>query len=263
MRGLKHKVAIITGASSGIGKATALRLHEEGVKLLLADINDAWGQQLADEITRLGGNCIYQHCDVSSLDEVRAMVERCIAHFGRIDILFNNAGTGTYGKTPELQPAEWKRVIGICLDSVYFGCHCVIPQMRKQGGGVIINTASVSGLCGDFGLTAYNAAKGAVVNYTRSLALDHGRDKIRVNAVCPGAIETGLTRDVYNTPGQREKFNAVIPLQRVGLPEEIASAVAFLASDDASYITGEKLVIDGGMTADTGAPSFSAFLNDE
>jgi len=146
---------------------------------------------------------------------------------------------------------------------VYYGCHYAIPHMRKNGGGVIVNTASVSGLLGDFGLTAYNAAKGAVVNYTRSLALDHGRENIRSNAVCPGAIETGLTQDVYNTLGQREKFEACIPLQRVGRPEEIAAAITFLVSDDASYINGENLVIDGGITIDTGAPSFSKFLNDE
>jgi meso-butanediol dehydrogenase/(S,S)-butanediol dehydrogenase/diacetyl reductase len=263
MRGLKNKVAIVTGASSGIGKATAMRFHEEGVRLLIADINDAWGKQVADDVNSNGGQCVYVHCDVSNLDEVKAMVDKCVEVYGRLDILVNNAGTGTYGKTPDLQPAEWKRVTSICMDSVYYGCHFAIPQMRKNGGGAIVNTASVSGLFGDFGLTAYNAAKGAVVNYTRSLALDHARDHIRVNAVCPGAIETGLTRDVYNTPGQRDKFNQAIPAGRVGTPGEIASSIAFLASDDASYITGVNLVIDGGMTADTGAPSFSAFLNDE
>jgi meso-butanediol dehydrogenase/(S,S)-butanediol dehydrogenase/diacetyl reductase len=263
MRGLTNKTAIVTGAASGIGKATAMRFHEEGVRLLIADINDAWGNQLADDICKQGGQCAFVHCDVSNLDDVKSMIEKCVAIYGRIDILVNNAGTGTYGKTPDLQPAEWKRVTSICMDSVYYGCHFAIPYMRKGGGGAIVNTASVSGLFGDFGLTAYNAAKGAVVNYTRSLALDHGRNNIRCNAVCPGPIETNLTKDVYNTPGQREKFNACVPLQRVGRPEEIAAAIAFLASDDASYINGENLVVDGGMTVDTGAPSFSAFLNDE
>lgn len=260
MRGLKGKVAIVTGAASGIGKATALRLGEEGCVLVLADINDEAGQQIANDV---GGTAFYIHCDVSCPEQVESLVKTAADRAGRLDILVNNAGTGTYGKSPDLPIEEWRRVLSVCLDSVFYGCHFAIPQMRKTGGGAIVNTASVSGLWGDFGLTAYNAAKGGVANFTRSVALDHGKENIRCNAVCPGAIETGLTTDVFNTPGHRENFNNVIPLGRVGRPEEIASAIAFLASDDASFINGENLVVDGGMTVDTGAPSYSSFFNDD
>jgi meso-butanediol dehydrogenase/(S,S)-butanediol dehydrogenase/diacetyl reductase len=263
MKGLSGKVAVVTGASSGIGKATAVRLGEEGCRLLIADINDDAGEQVAQAIRDGGAECVYQHCDVMELEQVELLMSKAMSEFGALQILFNNAGSGTYGKTPDLAPEEWHRLIRVCLDSVYYGCHFAIPHMRQSGGGAIINTASVSGLFGDYGLTAYTAAKGGVVNYTRSLALDHGKDGIRCNAVCPGAIETGLTTDVINTPGHRDNFNEVIPLGRVGLPEEIASAVAFLASDDASFITGANVVIDGGMTVDSGAPSYSKFLNDE
>jgi len=263
MRGLKNKVAVVTGASSGIGKATAIRLAEEGCKLLIADINDDWGESVKQNIQSMDAECAYIHCDVTIKEQVESMVNRAVELYGRLDILVNNAGSGTYGKTPDLPAEEWHRLISVCLDSVYYGCHFAIPHMRKVGGGVIVNTASVSGLFGDYGLTAYNAAKGGVVNFTRSVALDHGRENIRCNAVCPGAIETNLTSDVMNTPGQREKFNTTNALGRVADPSEVAAAIAFLASDDASYVTGENLVVDAGQTISTGQPSYSAFLDDE
>ncbi len=263
MRGLKDKVAIVTGASSGIGRATVLRFAEEGVRQLIADINDDAGEKLAADVAASGAECIYFHCNVADDNEVKAMVDKAVEHYGELNILFNNAGTGTYGKTPDLDPTEWRRLMDVCLDSVYYGCRHAIPEMRKAGGGAIVNTASVSGLFGDYGLTAYNAAKGAVVNYTRSMALDHGRENIRVNAVCPGVIETGLTGGILDHESQREKFLEVVPMRRIGMPEDIASAVAFLASDDASFVNGENLVVDGGQTIDTGQPSYSTFLSDD
>ena len=262
MKGLSGKVAVVTGAASGIGKATALRLAEEGCRLLIADINESLGQEVKQTILSTGGSVEFIQCDVSDIHQVEAMINRTVELYSALHILVNNAGTGTYGKTPDLPPEEWRRLIAVCLDSVYYGCHFAIPQMRKAGGGAIVNTASVSGLFGDYGLTAYNAAKGGVVNFTRSLALDHGRENIRCNAVCPGAVETGLTSDVMNTPGHREKFNSTNALGRIAKPEEVASAIAFLASDEASYITGENLVVDAGQTIDTGQPSYSEFLGD-
>jgi meso-butanediol dehydrogenase/(S,S)-butanediol dehydrogenase/diacetyl reductase len=262
VRGLSGKTAIVTGAASGIGKATALRLAEEGCLLLIADINDTWGEQVKQAIVSTGGVADFIHCDVADIQQVEAMINTAVELYGALHILVNNAGSGTYGKTPDLSPQEWHRLIAVCLDSVYYGCHYAIPVMRQSGGGVIVNTASVSGLFGDYGLTAYNAAKGGVVNFTRSIALDHGREKIRCNAVCPGAVETNLTSEVMNTPGHREKFNSTNALGRIAKPEEIASAIAFLASDDASYITGENLVVDAGQTIDTGQPSYSVFLDD-
>jgi meso-butanediol dehydrogenase/(S,S)-butanediol dehydrogenase/diacetyl reductase len=262
MRGLSNKVAVVTGAASGIGKATAERLAEEGCRLLLADINDEWGEQVRQSIESKHGVVDFIHCDVSDIEQVQAMITKAVELYGTLNILVNNAGTGTYGKTPDLPPQEWHRLIAVCLDSVYYGCHFAIPEMRKAGGGAIVNTASVSGLFGDYGLTAYNAAKGGVVNFTRSIALDHGRENIRCNAVCPGAIETNLTTDVMNTPGHRDKFNVTNALGRIAKPEEVAAAIAFLASDDASYITGENLVVDAGQTIDTGQPSYSTLLGD-
>lgn len=263
MKGLKDRVAVVTGAASGIGKATACRFAQEGVRLLIADIAEEAGQGLAEELSGNGAACVFHPCDVSQLNQVEGMIEAAVQCYGGIDILVNNAGVGTYGKTPDLDPEEWHKVIRVNLDSVFYGCRSVIPPMREGGGGVIVNTASISGLFADFGLTAYNAAKAAVINYTRSVALDHGPEGIRANAVCPGAVDTGLTNAVFNHPGVREKFNNVIPLRRIGEPPEIAGAIAFLCSDDASYITGASLVIDGGLTLDTGQPSYSAFLGDE
>jgi len=263
VKGLEGRIAIITGASSGIGAATARRFAAEGVRLVLADIEEEAGRKLREELCEAGSEAEFQLCDVSELEEVEALVAAAVERFGALHILFNNAGVGTYGKTPKLDPEIWQRVMHVNLDSVFHGCRAAIPHIREAGGGAIVNTASVSGLFGDFGLTAYNAAKGAVANYTRSLALDHARDKIRVNAVCPGPVETGLTTAAMNLPGQMDRFRAAVPLGRVGRSDEIAAAVAFLASEDASFITGENLVIDGGMTIHTGQPSYSALLNDE
>jgi meso-butanediol dehydrogenase/(S,S)-butanediol dehydrogenase/diacetyl reductase len=177
-----------------------------------------------------------------------------------VDILFNNAGIGSIGETPDLTVDAWRRVIDVDLNAVFYGCRVAIPLMKAAGGGVIVNTASISGLFGDYGFSAYNAAKGAVVNYTRSLALDHGKDNIRVNALCPGFIHTGLTSGIEQRPELLAQWQALIPLQRVGTPDEMAAAVLFLASDDASYITGAMLVADGGMTAKTGQPNLMSLL---
>jgi meso-butanediol dehydrogenase/(S,S)-butanediol dehydrogenase/diacetyl reductase len=263
MKRLEGKVAIVTGASSGIGAATARRFAEEGARLVLADIEEEGGRKLAEELRGTGSEAEFQLCDVGELEQVEALVAASLEHFGSLQILFNNAGVGTYGKTPDLEPEIWHRVLNVNLNSVFYCCRAAIPAMREAGGGSIVNTASVSGLFGDFGLTAYNAAKGAVVNYTRSLALDHAREGIRVNAVCPGPVETGLTTAAMNLPGQMERFRAAVPLGRAGYADEIAAAVAFLASDDASFITGENLVVDGGMTIHTGQPSYSALLKDD
>lgn len=233
------------------------------MKQLIADINEEAGQSLADSIKAGGAKCAFISCDVSDMQQVKKMVDATIKLYGQLNILVNNAGTGTYGKTPDLSPEEWHKVIGINLNSVYFGCHYAIPYMRQAGGGAIVNTASASGLFGHYGITAYNASKGGVVNFSRSMALDHGRENIRVNSVCPGAVETGLTSGVLADKNVRESFLDVIPLKRIAEPSEIASTIAFLALDEASFISGENLVVDGGQSVDTGQPSYSKFLNDE
>jgi meso-butanediol dehydrogenase/(S,S)-butanediol dehydrogenase/diacetyl reductase len=250
----ENKVAVITGAASGIGAATARLLARESAHVVLADLNDNGGASIAAD---LGPTAMAVKCDVSSAGDVQALIKAAVERHGRIDILFNNAGIGSFGTSVEIQPAEWERVIAIDLHSVYYACHYAIPHMPR--GSAIVNTASISGLGGDYRFAAYNAAKGAVVNYTRALAVDHGRDGIRVNALCPGLVETPITAGVQQLPGLREEWLQRIPMERAAQPEEMARVVAFLASDDASYVTGTIMVADGGRTAHTGQPEVARF----
>ena len=256
------KVAVITGAASGIGRATARRFRSEGARLVLADIDEDGGAAVAAELGGQAAHVVFRRVDVTDAEAVDALMEAAVQVNGRLDILFNNAGIGLYGKTPDLDPELWHHVINVDLHSVFYGCRSAIPYLRKNGGGAIINTASISGLFGDYGLSAYSAAKGAVANYTRTLAADHARESIRVNSVCPGPIDTALTGPLLAISAAVEEYAKLIPMGRVGKPEEVASAVAFLASDDASYITGAALVIDGGVTAVTGQPNFNRLMGD-
>ena len=185
---------------------------------------------------------------------------RLSARFGGLDILVSNAGIGSFGEAPDMDPEMWHRVIAIDLDGVFFGARAAIPAMRARGGGVIVNTASISGLGGDYGFAAYNAAKAAVINLTRTLAIDHGKDNIRVNALAPGLVSTPITSGLAAIPGLAEAWNALIPLGRPAQPEEMAEVIAFLASDAASYITGTTIVADGRMTARTGQPNFTRVM---
>ena len=252
------KVAIVTGGASGIGAATARRLHAEGASILIADVNDPLGEALADNLG--AGRALYRHVDVSSWDDVQGMVDGAVSAFGRLDILFNNAGIGSFAATPDVSVEEWRRVIDIDLNGVFYGCRAAIPVMKAQGAGAIINTASASGLAGDYSFAAYNAAKGGVVNYTRAAGIDHARDGIRINAVCPGPVDTPIITSIDAWPGVREAWNERVPMGRFAQPEEIASVVAFLASDDASYMTGAIIAVDGGLTAHTGQPNLPRML---
>ena len=252
------RVAVVTGGASGIGAASARRFHAEGAAVLIADLNDEAGAALAAELG--DGRAAYQRTDVSVWSEVEALMARAVADFGRLDILFNNAGIGCFGATPDLAVEEWKRVIAVDLDSVFYGCKAAIPLMRATGGGAIVNTASASGLAGDYSFSAYNAAKGAVVNYTRALAIDHAHEGIRVNAVCPGPVDTPIIAGVYAMQGVKEAWDRCVPLGRFARPEEIAAVVAFLASDDASFMVGAVVPVDGGLTAHTGQPNLPRML---
>ncbi len=250
---LEGKTAIITGAASGIGAATARKFVSEGARVVVSDVNEELGDQVAGE---LGPNrATFIACDVGNMDQVSQLISAGLDWLGSIDILFNNAGIPVFSETPDLDPKDWHRVIAVNLDSVFYCCKEVIPIMREKKGGSIINTASVSGLFGDRGFSAYNAAKGAVVNYTRSLAVDHAKDGIRVNALCPGLIATPIINAMKQFPQFEDYVRNGIPVSRTGTPEEMANVVAFLASDEASYVSGAMIVADGAKTADGGLPN--------
>lgn len=254
------KVAVVTGGASGIGKATVERLAREGAAVMIGDLNETLGQAVVRDLSDL--KLAFQKTDVSREQELTALMEATVAQFGRLDILFNNAGFAAMGNTPDLETDLWRKLIETDLSSVFYASRAAIPHMRRQGGGVIINNASISGVIGDYGMVGYNAAKGGVVNYTRALALDHARENIRVNAVCPGAIDTPLFEGIKAIPKLYNDWMELIPLRRTGRPEEIAGVVAFLASDDASYMTGSIVTIDGGQTATTGTPNFNNYLDE-
>lgn len=258
MQRFEGKVAVITGGASGIGAATARRLHSEGAAVLIADLNDLAGEALAKELG--DDRALYRRVDVAVWSDVEAMIAAAVSTFGRIDILVNNAGIGSFATVADISLEEWRKVLAIDLDGVFYGCRAAIPQMRATGGGAIINIASASGLAGDYSFAAYNTAKGGVVNLTRAAAIDHAREGIRINAICPGPVATPIIAAVDDMPGVRPMWDERVPMGRFARPEEIASVVAFLASDDASYMTGAIVGVDGGLMAHTGQPNLPRVL---
>jgi len=252
------KTAIVTGGASGIGAAAARRFHREGATVIIADINDDMGSALANELGE--GRAVYHRTNVAAWADVQNLMARAHDAYGGPDILFNNAGIGCFAATPDLSVEEWQKVIDVDLNSVFFGCKAAIPYMRQNEGGVIINTASASGLAGDYHFTAYNAAKAAVVNYTRAAAIDHAAEGIRINAVCPGPVDTPIIAGIKDIQHVQEAWNRSVPLGRFARPEEIANVVAFLASDEASYLIGAIIAVDGGLTAHTGQPNLPRML---
>jgi len=253
MDALKNKVALITGGASGIGRATALLFAQEGVAVAIADINVEQGKTAVAEIESAGGMAIFIACDVTSASNCRAAVEKTVDTFGGLHILFNNAGIIRRADVISTTEEEWDRVMAVNVKSIFLMSKYAIPYMIKAGGGSIINTSSGWGLRGGSNAVSYCASKGAVVNLTRAMAIDHGKDNIRVNSVCPGDTDTPLLHDEARQLGQPEKEfmteAANRPLRRYAQPIEIAQAVLYLASDNAGYVTGSALVIDGGGLA--------------
>lgn len=246
---LQGKVALVTGGASGIGRATALRMAEEGARVLVADRDGEGAARVAETIRQAGGEARAQPCDVTIEPEVAAMVQAARDAWGRLDCAFNNAGVAPVEAQPlaEITPEEWSRVLGVNLTGVFLCLRHQIPAMAAGGGGSIVNTASIAGRIALPKAGAYVAAKHAVIGLTRSAALDHAGQGVRVNAICPGYVETPLaSRSIER---RRDAILARVPLGRIGTVEEIADAVVWLLSDRAGFVTGEALAADGGHTA--------------
>lgn len=243
------KVVLITGAGSGIGRATALRFAAEGGKVVVADFNDATGAETVQLIEQAGGRACFVQTDVASSASVQAMLAHAVATYGRLDVLFNNAGvSGAVVPTAQYDEAVFARTMGVDLFGVFFGMKYALQQFERQGnGGVIVNMASMSGIHGTPGMIAYSASKFAVIGMTKTAALEYATQNIRINAVCPGAIETEALQHMGED--LRRLYLADQPMQRFGTPDEVASAVLWLASDAASLITGIALPTDGGKSA--------------
>ena len=250
---LTGKVALITGGASGIGRATAELFAAEGAGVVIADVSSAAGKAAADRIIATGGKAGFESADVTRTADCRRVVERAIRDFGKIDILFNNAGIMRRATVLDLKEEDWDRVMAVNVKSIYLLSREVMPHMQKSGGGSIINTASGWGLTGGPKAAVYCASKGAVVLLTKAMAVDHGPQKIRVNCICPGDTDTAMLRGEAKQVGTDETSfmidAAKRPLGRVGTPEEIARAALYLASDSSSFVTGTALVVDGGGLA--------------
>lgn len=256
MRRFEEKVAIVTGGASGIGEATVRRLHEEGAHVVIADLREAAVDALIGElgVQRAHGRVV----DMIDFSGVEQLVGVVAEQFGRIDILINNAGMGSFGRVTDIDIAHWREVMTIDVDAVFVASRSALPHLTRARG-TIVNVASVSGMLGDHGMPAYNAAKAAVINLTRSMATDHAPD-VRVNCISPGLTATPLAAGLTGNAEIMAGYEQAILLGRAALPSEIAAGIAFLASSDAAYITGHNLVIDGGMTAHSSQPNFTRIL---
>ena len=255
---LKDKVALITGAASGIGRATAVLFAEEGARLVLADVDEKGLNETVDLIPGPDANVVSKKTDVASEDEVKALIKLALETYSQVDILCNNAGiTGDLSSLDQQDKNIWHQVYDVNVLGTVFAVKHIARHMQARKCGSIVNTSSVAGIRAGAGGNAYSASKAALINFTRTAACDLGGNNIRVNAVCPGLIETGMTKPIFDyarEAGKAHKLGSRCELKRYGTPQEIAYAILFLASDESSYITGQALAVDGGNTASLNLP---------
>ena len=248
---LQDKVAIITGAATGIGRATALLFAKEGASVVVADINEDDAQRTVADIEDKGGSARFVQTDVSEAEGVQALMERSAEEMGGIDVIVNNAGAQRSGAVTEFEESEWDLLMRVNPRSCFLGAKYGVPYLRERGGGSIVNVSSLAGLKGGPGMTAYSASKGAIIAFTRALAAELASDNIRANCVCPGGVDTPFNEPAIEFMGGRENqetmVQQVVPLGRQGTPEEIAPGILYLASGASSYMTGQELIIDGGV----------------
>jgi len=248
MKNLEHKVVLITGGGSGIGRSTAHLFSDEGARVIVSDMNEDGGLKTVEEIKKKKGDAVFIKCNVSEEVEVKTMIEKTIEHFGKLDYAYNNAGIeGTRSSPVDMTSESWNRIIDTNLRGVWLCMKYEIPAMIKNGKGSIVNCSSIAGLVGFEQASAYVASKHGVLGITKSVAIEYAKQNIRINAVCPGVIKTPML-DRF-TKGDDSMFAQMNPMGRIGRPEEIAECVLWLCSDKSSYVTGQEIVADGGWVA--------------
>jgi meso-butanediol dehydrogenase/(S,S)-butanediol dehydrogenase/diacetyl reductase len=260
---MENKAVLVSGAASGIGEACAKTYAREGARVVVADMNAKAGERVVGEIIAAGGQAVFVPVNILDTGDIETMVALTVETFGRIDVLHNNAQTTAAGRIGDITLEDWRRAIEGGLTSYWYASKLAVGHMLRQGGGAIVNTASVSGVAGDFGLGPYNASKAGVVNMTRVFAIEYARKNIRCNALLPGPIATPpLRAREKSDPVTMDKIKDAIPMGRLGTPQEMANVALFLASDEAGFVTGAAYVADGGLNAHSGMPSLTGVFPD-